>query len=362
MEAQELTHLASRLMACPTAPFHEGGVRAVVETICAEHGLSTQRDTFGNVIVRLGSRRQGRPIAFAAHLDHPGFAITKRLGPGRWEVQFNGGVPDRYFRPGIPLELHPGHIPAKLGSRRHRTEQRFEVRSPQRADAAPEFGVWDLPEFSIRRGQIHGRACDDLIGVTAALGALIDLQRRKVGVHALALISRAEEVGFQGALTLAESGLIPKDTLLVSLETSREMPPVKMGEGVIVRVGDRSSIFGSNATRYLTEIASELAAAKPSLAYQRALMSGGTCEATAYQEYGYETGAVCIALGHYHNCAPKDKIAAEFVSIDDLHSMTRLLSAAAEGLPGYEKRIGKLPQRLASLLKEARRNLRHRAP
>ena len=34
---------------------------------------------------------------------------------------------------------------------------------------------------------------------------------------------------------------------------------------------------------------------------QRCLMSGGTCEATAYQLYGYETGGLCIALGNYHN-------------------------------------------------------------
>ena len=42
-------------------------------------------------------------------------------------------------------------------------------------------------------------------------------------------------------------------------------------------------------------------------------MSGGTCEATAYQLYGYRTAALCVALGNYHNCGPDLTIAPEFV-------------------------------------------------
>jgi hypothetical protein len=37
------------------------------------------------------------------------------------------------------------------------------------------------------------------------------------------------------------------------LETSRELPGVKMGGGVILRVGDKASIFDSEATRFLAE-------------------------------------------------------------------------------------------------------------
>jgi hypothetical protein len=86
-------------------------------------------------------------------------------------------------------------------------------------------------------------------------------------------------------------------------------------------------------------------------------MSGGTCEATAYQEYGYETAAVCIALGNYHNCAPDGSIAEEFVSIADLEAMTRLLSELAVRLPDYEKLTGKLVGRLKDLRRKAVRCL-----
>jgi endoglucanase len=58
-------------------------------------------------------------------------------------------------------------------------------------------------------------------------------------------------------------------------------------------------------------------------------MSGGTCEATAYQLYGYRAAALCVALGNYHNCGPDTTIAPEFVSVADVEGMVRLLVAAA---------------------------------
>jgi endoglucanase len=356
MEKKELSRLAARLMSCPTAPYHEAGVRAVVETICAEHGLAAQRDGFGNVVIRVGSPRHGRAIAFAAHLDHPGWQVEKQLSPTRWRARFNGSVPPAWFKAGCRVRLLPGATVARLG-RPQGPAKCFELISQTPPSQAPEFGVWELKDFVLRGRRIMGRACDDLLGVTAALAALIDLQRTKARVHALGLISRAEEVGFQGALTLAAGRKIPRGTLILSLETSKEIPPIQMGRGVIVRVGDRSSVFSSAATRYVTEVATELAQSRPALPFQRALMSGGTCEATAYQEFGFETAAVCVALGNYHNCAPHGKIAEEFIDLDDLAGMSRLLVATATRMPDYRKLVGRLPQRLHDLLRQARKNL-----
>jgi putative aminopeptidase FrvX len=97
-----------------------------------------------------------------------------------------------------------------------------------------------------------------------------------------------------------------------------------MGDGVILRVGDRTSIFDSDVMGGLAELAK--AAEIP---VQRCLMSGGTCEATAYQLYGYRCGALCVALGNYHNCGPDEKIEAEFVSIDDVQGLVGLCVEAA---------------------------------
>jgi endoglucanase len=223
----------------------------------------------------------------------------------------------------------------------------------------PQFGVWEMEGFAVRKGRIVGRACDDLVGVAAALATLIELKRSRARVNVIAAISRAEEIGFRGALALAAKKALPQNSLVISLETSRELPGVKMGQGVIIRVGDRTSVFDSAATRFLTEVAVSLA--KDRFAFQRALMSGGTCEATAYQEFGFQTAAVCVALGNYHNCAQKNRIAPEYVSITDAVGMVRLLAAAARSMPRYHKIVSQLPGRLRSLLKEAQSRLHQTA-
>jgi endoglucanase len=361
MIAEMIRQLAARLMKHPAAPYHEHEVRSEVERICEEHQLPFERDQFGNVLVRWRTDARQRPIVLAAHLDHPGFELMYGRPANARLARFRGGVPDGYFRRGIPLRLMPGKIPARLGRRKDKPGL-FELETNSNDGRGPgflpRFAVWELEDFAVRRGQIHGRSCDDLIGVAAILAALIDLKRRRARVDVFGLISRAEEVGFHGALACSASGLLPAKSLVISLETSRELPGVKMGKGVILRVGDRTSIFDPEATRFLAAIASDLAASKKGFQFQRGLMSGGTCEATAFQEFGFQTTAVCIALGNYHNCAPGMRIAAEYVNIADARGMVDLLVHAAEQMRHYEDLIGKLPRRLKEMLRDARKDLR----
>jgi hypothetical protein len=87
-------------------------------------------------------------------------------------------------------------------------------------------------------------------------------------------------------------------------------------------------------------------------------MSGGTCEATAYQEFGFQTCAVCVALGNYHNCAPKNRIAPEYITVRDALAMVSLLVQAARRMPAFDRITGGLVRRLHSYVRAARRELR----
>jgi endoglucanase len=109
--------------------------------------------------------------------------------------------------------------------------------------------------------------------------------------------------------------------------------------------------------RFLAEVANELKTRKKDFKFQRGLMAGGTCEATAFQEFGFQTGAVCIALGNYHNCSPNGKIKAEYVSVADACGMVDLLVAAAKQLPNFAMLVGKLPKRLKEMRREAEARL-----
>jgi endoglucanase len=260
------------------------------------------------------------------------------------------------------VRLLPGVIPARLGKRLG-ADKLFEIiasRIDLNHQPQPHFAVWELEDFAMRNGKIHGRSCDDLVGVASVLATMIELKRTGARVHVIGVISRAEEIGFQGALTVADGKLLPKNSLIVSLETSKELPPTKMGRGVILRVGDRSSIFDSAGMRFLGEIAARLQAKGQKFQFQRALMFGGTCEATAFQEFGYQVAAVCVALGNYHNCHPQGRIAAEYVSLSDACGMVQLLVEAAKQMHTYDRLTAKLRKRLHTLLKEARRNLRRK--
>jgi putative aminopeptidase FrvX len=356
MNHAAFSKIAGRLLRCPAAPYHEDAVRTEAEKICAEHGLAFKRDAFGNVLVGLQTARQLRPIALAAHMDHPGFEIVRPLPNQRWRARFLGGVPDSYFKKGVPLRLMPGAVPAKLGKPLSGAKE-FEILATTPLARPPHFAVWELADFSLRQGHIHARACDDLIGVATVLAVLIALKRSRARVNVIGVISRAEEVGFHDALAVAASRQLPKNALVISLETSRELPPAKMGRGVVIRTGDRASIFDSTATRFLTEVAAELGRRDPSFQFQRALMYGGACEGTAYQEFGFQTAAVCVPLGNYHNCGPQNKIAAEFVSLADACAMADLLTAAVRRMPDYARLTGRLPARLRLLLREAKHKL-----
>ena len=360
MTASEFVKLAGRLMRHPAVPFHEHAVRDEVERICSEHRLDFKRDEFGNVIARLRPAPKVRPVVLAAHMDHPGFEIVRRLSPTRWLSRFLGGVPDSYFRKGIRVRLMPGETIANLGARRGKAKE-FKVHASQALKTPPRFAVWDLKDFAVANGHIRGRACDDLVGVASILATLIELKRRRARVNVIGVISRAEEIGFLGAMAVAAAKKLPKNSLVISLETSRELPGVKMEQGVILRVGDRASIFNSEAMRFLAGVAAGLKSRNKKFQFQRGLMSGGTCEATAYQEFGFHTAAVCVALGNYHNCAEKNRIAEEFVSVGDALSMVELLTAAAKEIQQYDSLVARLPQRLRTMLRKAEPRLRKTA-
>lgn len=104
----------------------------------------------------------------------------------------------------------------------------------------------------------------------------------------------------------------------------------------------------------MAEVAGAMKAGGKGFPFQRALMSGGTCEATAYQEFGYQSAAVCVALGNYHNCGARGRIRAEYVSVRDVCGMVELLRSAAEQMPRFGELVGRLPARLDKLLRAAR--------
>ena len=304
MNEVPLLPLVRSILAQPTAPFHEDAVRGeILQQLAQCPHVVTRIDEFGNVIAHYRRGRDSIPrFALAAHMDHPGFVGG----------EFLGGVPEVYL----------------------------EKRPPVRDFGA--FSMWDLPACELIGGRIHSRACDDLIGCVAIVATMQTLEHAAAECSVLGLFTRAEEVGFVGAIQLAKSGAIASETTVISLECSSEKGgQCRMGDGAILRVGDRTSIFDPAITGIIADIAKTA-----EIPVQRCLMSGGTCEATAYQLYGYRCGALCVALGNYHNCAPGDRIDTEFVAIDDVRALICLCTAIAQCSDAPETSAVALRERL----------------
>ncbi|MEO8440753.1 MAG: hypothetical protein ABI540_11110 [Spartobacteria bacterium] len=288
MREKEMLAVVAALARQPTAPFHEEAVRAEIEAqLRACSHVQCERDAFGNVIATYRRGRK-RPTqwAFAAHMDHPGWVRTKN-----GEMKFLGSVAERY-----------------------RTNPKLKTFG--------DFAMWDLPAFEIRGRQIHSRACDDLLGCAEIICLFRELEEREAEAHCLGLFTRAEEVGFVGAIKLAQAAIFPSGLTILSLETSTPRGTAEIGKGPIIRVGDKVSSFNGPATARLLSAAQE-----EKIVVQRCLLDGGTCEATAYQLYGYTCAAASLALGNYHNITPEGTIASEYVAIDDFIGMVRLCLA-----------------------------------
>ena len=128
---------------------------------------------------------------------------------------------------------------------------------------------------------------------------------------------------------MAEAGTLPPETLVISAESSRTLPGAEMGEGPVIRVGDAGFTFAADAEAVLVRARETIRERDSGFKCQRQLMSGGTCEASAFAVYGYQTTGIAFPLGNYHNGAPEGRIEAEYIHIDDYLGGVELLTEAA---------------------------------
>lgn len=370
----------------PTAPFAEGHViRHVEDFVSRRSSLSLRRDPYGNMLVRYHpgqkSKRRIRPVLLAAHMDHPGFVAAEMIDGRRVRADFRGWVEAPYFKKAgirffsggrwIPATIEKiiRNEPMKPADRRAAFSARsFGAKAPPVAVIAAvkapiepgSPGMWNLADATIRGRRLHARVCDDLAGLAAILCMLDVVCRRKAPVPCYAFFTRAEEVGFAGALAAVADRTVPQDALIVAVENSKAIAGVALGDGPVLRVGDRATVFSPAVTAYCQVVADNLAAKDKSFKYQRKLMDGGTCESTAYCHYGYDATGICLPLVNYHNMdTARGRIAAESIDVRDFENLVKWFVALAQS-PATVKFDGTHPgldERLKSLLKKYRGHL-----
>ncbi len=384
--AQPSKKAAETLLALAGIPTVAGKERRVIRFIEAwlreRPHLTCVTDAAGNLLIK-HTDADAPSVLYTAHLDHPGFVIDEITDERTAVLSFLGGVHPHYFDD-ARVTLYPADpdsttapVGATITSREepdspariHRACT-IEADAPLDAFAPGDLAVWELPEPEIDdEGIFRARACDDLAALSAALDALDELIDTEAAQRAALLCTRAEEIGFIGAIAACKLGTIPQRARVLALENSRSFPnDSPIGAGPIVRVGDRLSTFSPALNAAVARCAQNLAGARDpdvgrpritadtDFQWQRKLMPGGACEATVFSAYGHEATCLCLPLGNYHNMAnlseyenaikqdqkPTANIEREFISLDDYHGLVRLLVACAQDLESSEPVLTRL--------------------
>ncbi|MDZ4754886.1 MAG: hypothetical protein SGJ11_10375 [Phycisphaerae bacterium] len=359
-DARRCEQWLMELTSLPTAAGKEQRVVAWITSWVKKRAkdLSLDHDTFGNLLITQQRDRRARthvaPVWFQAHLDHPAFVVRDISVDGdrrALALEFRGGVHNPYFE-NAKLEI------VDSNDRSHRATitsldadaKPFKVVTARLATASADVrvgdvGRWLFPRPAVRKGLTHTHACDDLAAVAAALCALDRVRSKPACEHVGLLFTRAEEVGFLGTIGAARSGTLSDDARIICIENSRSFAESPIGAGPILRVGDRRSVFTPELTNRIGDLLLAHQKLHPEFRFQRKLMAGGSCEATAFASYGYRSTCVCLPLGNYHNMEDIDgvlagarpaKVGREFVSIADFHGLIAMLEIIAHDLDSSE--------------------------
>jgi putative aminopeptidase FrvX len=314
----------------------------VTRWVARRDDLRLDRDSGGNLFITQRGGKPHAPVFAVAHMDHPAFVILD--GDGSFE--FRGGVDAAYFDDAL----------IDVVSRLDGPSGRVTSYDPETGHGVADFlgdvtagdiAMWRFRSTRQKKGLFRAPACDDLAGAAAALAAL-DRARGDAGLrHFGVMLTRAEEVGLIGAIHAAKHHTIPEGARLLSIETSRELPNARIGDGPIVRIGDRATVFDRELSNRVCHAVEEAG-----ITHQRKLMDGGGCEATAFGVYGYQATGLCLALGNWHNRGNLSQVEAgnldaavpmlEEISIDDYHGLIDLLLVAAKAADGADPSLTRL--------------------
>lgn len=292
----------------PAAPYFEQRVAAAVNARLraydAEPTVDTHTDRYGNIIARYQhpDARFDASIASAAHTDHPGYHLVSAEGTEA-TLSIQGGLPrdQRLIDSRILLfrgdQKWTGQVTGFVDETKNSITVALD--HPFSGETGSVWGVPDVERFRVDGDLIHGRAMDDLVGCAQQLMMLDILVKEQLKVEYVAVFNRAEEVGFVGAVGACELGSIPRHSIVLSLEASKNLEGARPGNGIILRTGDRQAVFDVGVTNLLEKAGHK--AVEQGYSFQKRLMDGGTCEAALYMAYGYETGALAVPLINYHN-------------------------------------------------------------
>ncbi len=323
----------------PSVPFHEARVRnelrSILQPLTNRNTVALFTDRYGNLVAHYwnAGKNLTHSLTLASHMDHPGFVVTG-ITAQEATAEILGGLPRGDALRNCPVLVignaweGKGVVIEELPEDPGNVRIRLNDLPPLPADRL--FAVPDITRFTIAAPFVHGRAMDDLVGCAIQTAVFERAVEAAMPVDLTVIYHRAEEIGFIGAQGACELGSVPYHSIVVSIEASKTLDGAAMGEGIVIRTGDKAFLFDPNSQALLDDAAAKLN--ERGIRTQRRRMEGGTCEASLFWAHGYDVTAIAVPLLNYHNHGD-GTVAPEAVTIYDLNAGVELLTGALDLLP-----------------------------
>lgn len=301
-----------KLIGAVSVSGREFGISAVIADEIAHFVDEVKSDAMGNLIcLRRGSDENAPATMLVAHMDEIGFIVHYMEENGYLRVSPIGGIDytaaancEVLFENGTRGVLVP-EGDRKAGEAPKAEKCYIDIGADSRAAAERRVRIGDCcaltPHLTrLYRNRVCGRPLDDRIGCAVLLEIAKQLKAPAGDVYYV--FSVQEEVGCRGARPAA-FGIAPEQALVFDVtatgDTVGAAPmAVKLGDGVAIKIKDRSVICHAGLVAELQACAKE----KGIKAQNEILPFGGTdTSAVQMTGLGCRAGALSIPCRYIHS-------------------------------------------------------------
>ena len=293
----------------------ESAVRDIIVDEIKDHA-EWRVDSLGNLLVHKKGKAPAKArLMLSAHMDEVGLMVTDITSGGFLKFDEVGGI-DRRVLVGKQVAVGKNNVPGVIGIKpvhlckgdENKTIPEYGdmyidigVDSLEQALSAVNYGdsVHYVSDFIETETSINSKAIDDRFGCYV----LIELIKSELDYDMDFAFVVQEEVGLRGAKTAAYT-LDPEFALVMETTTSAEIPEIDkskqvcaLGEGAVISVMDRRTIYDKEMVSFAFDIAEQIGAKAQ---YKRAVAGGNDSGAIHQSRGGVRTLAISLACRYLH--------------------------------------------------------------
>lgn len=323
----------------------EGSIREIIIDEIKPFATDIKTDNLGNIIVfKKGRKTAKSKLMLSAHMDEVGFMVTDITSDGYLKFDEVGGL-DRRVVLGKTVTVGKNKVngvigvkPIHLSKSDERTavpkygEMYIDIGAVSKEDALSVVNYGDSVNFnSIYKNNgytIKSKAIDDRFGCLA----LIELIKSDLEYDMHFVFAVQEEVGLRGAKVAAYS-VDPDFAIVLETTTAADIAGVEdtrqvcnLGEGAVISVMDRRTIYDKKMAEMAFECAKETGAKAQ---YKRAVAGGNDSGVIHQSRGGVRTLAISLPCRYLHS-------SVTVANVSDCDDILKIATALANKIAGGE--------------------------